>query len=63
MAAKDRESVTITWSEGMVKFVRGPVFEKTRVKIAQLSELAMEAWLKENGYWEQYEQSLAQDIL
>jgi hypothetical protein len=63
MAAKDRTSLTITWSEGMVNFVRGPVFDKTRTKIAQLSELAMEAWLKENGYWEQYEQSLAQDIL
>lgn len=63
MAAKDRESITITWSEGMVKFVRGTVFKKTRVKIAQLSELAMELWLKENGYWDEYEASLAEDIL
>jgi hypothetical protein len=63
MAAKDRTSVTITWSEGMVNFVRGPVFDKTRVKIAQLSELAMELYLKENGWWDDYQRSLAEDIL
>jgi len=63
MAAKDRTSITITWSEGMVNFVRGPVFDKTRVKIAQLSELAMETWLKENGYWDEYQQTLEPDIL
>lgn len=63
MAAKERASTSITWSESLLNFIQGPVFDKTRIKLSQISELAMEAWLKENGYWEQYQQSLAKDIL
>lgn len=63
MAGKERASTSITWSESLLNFIQGPVFDKTRIKLSQISELAMEEWLKENGYWDQYQQSLAKDIL
>lgn len=53
-----RSPLTITWAEPLLDFIKGPVFEKTRIKPAQLSELAMEEWLKANGYWEQYQETL-----
>lgn len=62
-SAKDRESVTITWPASLLNFVKGPLFEKTRIKTAQLSQLAMENYLKENGYWEAYQTYLSQDIM
>src|ERR1700745_977248 len=55
--------LTISWPATLVEFIKGPVKDKTRIKPAQLTELAMEQWLKDNGYWEQYQATLAQDIL
>lgn len=63
MAAKDRASTSITWSESLLNFVQGPVFDKTRIKLSQISELAMEAHLKEIGMWDEYLQFQAEDIL
>lgn len=60
MALKQK---TITWPEELLKFCEKPMFEKTRIKFTQLTQLAIEAWLKENGYWEEYQASLAGDIL
>jgi hypothetical protein len=61
--AEEKINVTFTWPKELADFVRGPVFKKTRVRIGQLSELAMVMWLKENGYWAEYQESLAGDIL
>lgn len=63
MAERKRLPLTITWPEEMINFIKGPLFDRTRIKPAQLSELAMEDYLKANGYWEEYEKSLTEDIL
>lgn len=63
MTEQKRLPLTITWPEEMINFVKGPLFKKLRIKPAQLSELAMEDYLKANGYWEEYQASLTEDIL
>lgn len=54
---------TITWPEELLKFVDGPLFEKTRIKFTQVTQLAMEDWLKKNGHWDAYQASLVESIL
>lgn len=61
--AEGKAPVTVVWPEGLVNFVKKGLFEKTSIKFSQLSQLAMEAWLKENGHWNDYQASLAQDIM
>ncbi len=56
---KTKSPLTITWPDTLVAFIKGPVFDKTRIKPAQLSELAMEDWLKKHGYWDEYQNTLA----
>lgn len=63
MAEKKVLPLTISWPATLVQFIKGPVKDKTRIKPAQLTELAMEEYLKTHGYWDEYQQSLAQDIL
>lgn len=63
MAERKRLPLTITWPEEMINFVKGPLFKKLRIKPAQLSELAMEDYLKANGYWDDYLETLSADIL
>lgn len=63
MAERKRLPLTITWPEEMINFIKGPLFEKIRIKPAQLSELAMEEYLKKNGYWDEYQATLSADIL
>lgn len=60
---KSRFSVTVTWPLGLIQFARGKVYEDKKIKISQLTEIAMETWLKDNGYWGEYQESLAGDIL
>lgn len=60
---KSRFSVTVTWPLPLIQFAQGKVYEDKKIKISQLTEVAMEDWLKENGYWPEYEASLAGDIL
>lgn len=54
---------TITWDEELIKFVDGPVFDKTRIKFAQITQLAMEQYLKANGLWDEYLKYQAENIL
>lgn len=63
MTERKRLPLTITWPEEMIKLIKGRVFAETRIKPAQLSELAMEDWLKAHGYWEAYQEALSEDIL
>lgn len=60
MALKQK---TITWDEELIKFVEGPLFEKTRVKFAQVSQLAMENHIKALGIWDEYLKFQAENIL
>jgi len=60
---KSRFSVTVTWPLPMIQFVQGKVYDEKKIKISQLTEIAMEQWLKENGYWNEYQATLAGDIL
>ncbi len=60
---KTRFSVTVTLPLPMIQFATGRVYGDKKLKISQLTELALEGWLKENGYWQEYQASLAGDIL
>lgn len=60
---KSRFSVTVTWPLGLIQFAQGKVYEDKKIKISQLTEIAMEQYLKDNGYWSEYQESLAGDIL
>lgn len=63
MSERKRLPLTITWPEEMINFIKGRIFAETRIKPAQLSELAMEEYLKNHGYWEAYQEAFSEDIL
>lgn len=60
---KSRFPLTVTWPLPLIQFAHGKVYDDKKIKISQLTEIAMETWLKDNGYWEDYQESLAGDIL
>lgn len=55
MSEQKKLPVTMTWDASLLEFVRKPLFKKIHIKITQLSELAMEEWLKANGHWDEYQ--------
>lgn len=61
--ARNRKNISVTLPGGMVEFIQGEFFEKTLIKPSQIFEKALENWMKENGYWEQYQSFLAEAIL
>lgn len=55
--------MTVTLPLAMIQFAQGKVYDDKKIKISQLTEISLENWLKENGYWEEYLLSMADDIL
>ena len=62
-APRRKEAVTLSWPIGMKGFMDQVVFGETRVKLTQISETAMEDWLKKNNWWDQYQEYLMKDML
>jgi len=53
--AKKYKGSSVYWPEKLIQFVQGPMKDRTKLKLSPMAEVAMEAYIKEQGLWNEFQ--------